>query len=228
MSVFLALIEFGPRAAPPRSRPPLRLCPILVRPRGSGSAARPGSLVTDGIASERLQAVGKGSVAYLGEALRAACQQLVRERLELGVQVALVFFAAEGTLQEIVCDVRDATSFEIDELPAHLPAMRLGVPAWVTSRKSLTAQLQERDQAIRRVLEQAAPVLSEGERSEVRMFLDAGEYGVALETLCDLLREQGKRLPSDVAEQVRAIGVDMGMGATTFDDIGVVDGGFRG
>jgi len=106
--------------------------------------------------------------------------------------------------------------------------MRLGVPAWVTSRKSLAAQLQERDQAIRRVLEQAAPVLSEHERDEVRMFLDAGEYGVALETLCDLLREQGKRLPSDLAQRVRAIGIDMGMDASTFDDIDLMDGGFRG
>jgi len=111
MSIFLALVEFGPRAAPPRSRPPLRLCPILVRPRGPGSAAQPGTLVTDGIASELLQAIGKGSVAHLGEALRGACQQLVRERLDLGMQVALVFFVAEGTLQEIVCDVRDATTF---------------------------------------------------------------------------------------------------------------------
>jgi hypothetical protein len=133
MSVFLVIVEFGPKAHAPRPHPPLQIHPIAVRPRGAGSAPRTGYLVTDGVSAGRLQVVGRGSVAHLGDTLRASCQALIRERLALGLQVAIVFIFAEGELQEVVCDVGAAPTIEIEELPARLPTMNLGEPAWVSS-----------------------------------------------------------------------------------------------
>ena len=62
-------------------------------------------------------------------------------------------------------------------------------------------------------MDEASAILSENEQADVTMFLDAGEYGIALETFGDILREGGKRLPVELATRFRAIGVGMGLDA---------------
>jgi len=83
--------------------------------------------------------------------------------------------------------------------------------------------MDEREAMIRAILDQAVSLLSEKEREEVLAFVDAGEYGVAVETLCDIIREEGKVVPIALAEELRALGLRMGMELSTFD--GIDEGG---
>lgn len=47
-----------------------------------------------------------------------------------------------------------------------------------------------------------AATFSDAEVSEVREFIDAGEYGLALETLVDIVVEEGKRISAEEAKLV--------------------------
>lgn len=47
-----------------------------------------------------------------------------------------------------------------------------------------------------------AATFSDAEVSEVREFIDAGEYGLALETLVDIVLEEGKRISTEEAKLV--------------------------
>lgn len=53
--------------------------------------------------------------------------------------------------------------------------------------------------------------LKESEAGEIRYFVDHGEYGLALETLCDVVEEEDRRLPPEVYDKVRKLGASMGM-----------------
>lgn len=44
--------------------------------------------------------------------------------------------------------------------------------------------------------------LSEAEVMDVRRFLDAGEYGIALETLCSILQEGNKVIPPKLRDRL--------------------------
>jgi len=70
-----------------------------------------------------------------------------------------------------------------------------------------------------RLLEEIAPILSADESAHVSLLLDAGEYGVAVEAICDLLRDAGKTLPPETANKLRTIGASMGMDASTFESL---------
>ncbi|MDC8756612.1 MafI family immunity protein [Janthinobacterium sp. hw3] len=60
--------------------------------------------------------------------------------------------------------------------------------------------------ALLRMLEE---IFSAAEIAEVREFLDAGEYGLALDTLVDIVVEEGKRVDDDVALRVRMLATAM-------------------
>ena len=55
-----------------------------------------------------------------------------------------------------------------------------------------------------------ALALSEGERAEVQVFLDAGEYGLAFETLCGILKDgSAPPIPAPFASQLKELAETM-------------------
>ena len=48
--------------------------------------------------------------------------------------------------------------------------------------------------------------LSREEAEEVRGFVDVGEYGVAFETLCGIIVEEGKSISHEVYQQLAQLG----------------------
>ena len=54
-------------------------------------------------------------------------------------------------------------------------------------------------------------VLSADEQREVVEFADAGEYGLALETLAGILVEEGKALPRSAFRQISSLAESMGI-----------------
>ena len=53
--------------------------------------------------------------------------------------------------------------------------------------------------------------LSEAERGEVMEFVDVGEFGVALETLVDVIVEEQKELPQSAFQTILLLAKKMGM-----------------
>ncbi|MBL9028806.1 MAG: MafI family immunity protein [Myxococcales bacterium] len=65
------------------------------------------------------------------------------------------------------------------------------------------------DETIRELLQDLQHFLSAEERAEVEVFLDAGEYGVALETLWEILRESKKTVSEQALAEVRKLARSM-------------------
>lgn len=65
------------------------------------------------------------------------------------------------------------------------------------------------ERAITSLLESLAGVLTDSETGEVQQFLDAGEYGVAFETLCCILKDGRKAITARDAEQIRVLAEEM-------------------
>lgn len=63
------------------------------------------------------------------------------------------------------------------------------------------------------LLSDMAGVLSPDEVQEARTFVDVAEYGVALETLCMILKEEGKTIERSQAARIVEIGQRMGVAA---------------
>ena len=61
-------------------------------------------------------------------------------------------------------------------------------------------------------------VFGQSEREEVEEFIDAGEYGIALETLVDIVCEEDKAIGADAVEIVRDVAVIMGLNGKDFED----------
>lgn len=57
-----------------------------------------------------------------------AKQQLVRERIELALQVALAFIFIDGTMDEVVINVEGTPEVTLDQLPERFLEMRLNEP----------------------------------------------------------------------------------------------------
>jgi hypothetical protein len=53
--------------------------------------------------------------------------------------------------------------------------------------------------------------LTQDELKEVGDFIEAGEYGVALETLCSILTEELKEVPQEKYQQIMELGQAMGI-----------------
>jgi len=49
------------------------------------------------------------------------------------------------------------------------------------------------------------------EVAEVQQFLVAGEYGVAFETFCGIVKEEGKLVPAEVRPKIRMLAERMGI-----------------
>lgn len=58
--------------------------------------------------------------------------------------------------------------------------------------------------------------LTPDQSGEIEEYLDAGEYGLALETLVDILVEERVEVPGDVVARIRAVAETMG----TADEVG--------
>lgn len=59
------------------------------------------------------------------------------------------------------------------------------------------------------VLADLGETLTPGEVQEVRLFIDAGEYGVAFETLCSILKEELKPISPSLGARLLDLGQRM-------------------
>jgi len=64
---------------------------------------------------------------------------------------------------------------------------------------------------LQELLENIGTAFSETESKEVRDFIDAGEYGLAIETFADIVNEEAKHFPPHLLSTVRAACEEMGI-----------------
>jgi hypothetical protein len=64
--------------------------------------------------------------------------------------------------------------------------------------------------------------LTPSEVAEVEQFLTAGEYGVAFETLCGIIKEEGKPVAQEIRLKFRGLAERMGINPLWWSEI--VDG----
>lgn len=65
------------------------------------------------------------------------------------------------------------------------------------------------ERKLRALLSLLREILTEPEREECFLFLDAGEYGVTFETLCAILDEEKKSIPLEAFRLIRELGKQM-------------------
>ena len=70
---------------------------------------------------------------------------------------------------------------------------------------------QQLERDLLAILDSIHETLTESESEEVRHFVEHGEYGVALETLCGVIEEEGKRISFEAYEQIHGLGERMEM-----------------
>lgn len=51
--------------------------------------------------------------------------------------------------------------------------------------------------------------LSSSEKAEIERFLEVGEYGVAFETLCAIIKEEGKTIPDNLRAGFKSLAEQM-------------------
>jgi hypothetical protein len=81
------------------------------------------------------------------------------------------------------------------------------------------SQFLEIDDSLRRVLKVLGASFSASEVKEVCDFLDVGEYGIALETICGIIAEERKSITSEVQALIGQIGTRMGMDSQLWNDL---------
>jgi hypothetical protein len=62
----------------------------------------------------------------------------------------------------------------------------------------------------------SADELSAGERTEVKHFIDHGEYGLALETVADIYAEEKKVASPEVANLIERLAIAMSLDPASF------------
>jgi hypothetical protein len=62
-----------------------------------------------------------------------------------------------------------------------------------------------------------ADTFTESECNEVKEFIDAGEYGIALETLIDIIEEESKSIPKEALLLIKIAGECMDMDSNTIE-----------
>jgi len=62
-----------------------------------------------------------------------------------------------------------------------------------------------------RILSILVGVFSESEANEVTEFINAGEYGLALDTLIDIIDEESKSVPQEVVELAKQTAIAMNL-----------------
>jgi hypothetical protein len=73
------------------------------------------------------------------------------------------------------------------------------------------ADFDEIEALFAKLLAVADRVLSQSEQTEVRKFIDVGEYGLALETAVDIFVEEGKKPSADVVSLIEQLAKAMSM-----------------
>lgn len=76
---------------------------------------------------------------------------------------------------------------------------------------------QNIEKLLTQLLQSVAEDFSETEEREVQEFIDAGEYGIALETFTGIVEEEKKVISEDVIVLVREAAVAMQMRESVFD-----------
>ena len=69
----------------------------------------------------------------------------------------------------------------------------------------------DRERRLGHILEGRGEALTEPERAEIGVFLSAGEYGLALETLCDILTEASRLFPTPIFDEIVDLAELMGI-----------------
>ncbi|MDQ0849908.1 hypothetical protein QFZ65_001846 [Arthrobacter sp. B3I9] len=86
------------------------------------------------------------------------------------------------------------------------------------------SNLRDVEHALRWSLAAVQDDLRPEDVSNVRDFLDAGEPGLALDTLCTQLYEFGITVNAAIRDTLEAVGKHMGMDATLWTDLKVFNG----
>jgi hypothetical protein len=74
------------------------------------------------------------------------------------------------------------------------------------------------EESLLRLLVLLSVVFTDAERSEVQEFIDVGEYGLALETLVDIVVEEDKQIPSKVLMLVDELSDVMELDKAVFEE----------
>lgn len=61
-------------------------------------------------------------------------------------------------------------------------------------------------------------VFSDSEANEVQEFIDAGEYGLALDTLIDIIDEESKSIPQEVVSLAKQVAVAMELDSSAVEE----------
>lgn len=70
-----------------------------------------------------------------------------------------------------------------------------------------------------KLLQLLVDFFTESEMKEVQEFIDVGEYGVALETLCSIIDEENKVISKEVYDLIAQLGTSMEMGTESWEFI---------
>ncbi len=84
----------------------------------------------------------------------------------------------------------------------------------------MTDRYAEIEALMRTALAEAELLLPSSELAEAQQFLDAGEYGLAVESLTDILRDAQKRAPPTLFAAIARAVSAMGMDPENLRDIG--------
>ncbi|MCI5189800.1 MAG: hypothetical protein D3905_08370 [Candidatus Electrothrix sp. AS4_5] len=70
-----------------------------------------------------------------------------------------------------------------------------------------------------RLLNLLVDLFTELEIKEVLEFVDVGEYGTALETLCFIIAEENKKITKELYDQIKYLGISMRMESEIWESI---------
>ncbi len=82
----------------------------------------------------------------------------------------------------------------------------------------ITYDYQYIEELLLRLLSLLLGVFSDSENHEVQVFIDAGEYGLALETLVDIVIEEDKKISSESFALVRKLASVMQLDKKVFEE----------
>lgn len=82
----------------------------------------------------------------------------------------------------------------------------------------MTYNYQYIEELLLRLLDLLTSVFTDSEKREVQDFMDAGEYGLALETLVDIVNEENKQISSESLKLVYELAEVMQLDKSVFED----------
>jgi len=89
------------------------------------------------------------------------------------------------------------------------------------SEKQL-AHYRAMEQGLNELVGALTGALSRPSISNVRLLLNAGEYGLALEMICEAIEDQRVHISSSQYEEIEELGQRMGMGSGTWEGLGAL------